>query len=139
MQNVVEELVLLVPQSDAGLAEVVHRLRDVQEVLEELGGDIFVDRIVLRQLERDAHEIQGVHGHPAGSVRLIDVAAGRQLGAAVEDADVVQAEKSALEYVAALGVLAVHPPGEVQNQLVENSLQESEVAPAAALLAVHLI
>ena len=50
---------------------------------------------------------------PVGSVR-----------AAVEDADVVEAEEAALEDVAALRVLAVDPPGEVQHQLVEHALEE---------------
>ena len=56
--------------------------------------------------------------------RLVDVPAGGQLRAAVEHADVVEAEESALEDVAALGVLAIHPPGEVQHQLVEHALEE---------------
>ena len=72
--------------------------------------------------------LSAVHRHPGGAVRLVDVAAGRQRRAAVEHADIVEAEKAALEDVAALGVLAVHPPGEVQHQLVEHALQEGEVA-----------
>ena len=48
--------------------------------------------------------------------------------AAVEDADVVQAEKAALEDVAALRVLAVDPPGEIQHQLVEDAFEERQVA-----------
>ena len=80
VQHVVEELVLVVPQADASvLADVAHRLGDVQEVLEELGRDVLVDVVVLRQLQRDAHQIQRVHRHPAGAVRLVDVAAGGQL------------------------------------------------------------
>ena len=47
---------------------------------------------------------------------------------AVERADVVEAEEAALEDVVALGVLAVHPPGEVEEQLVEDALEEVEVA-----------
>ena len=110
------------------LADVVHGLGDVQEVLEELGGDVLVDGVVQRQLERDAHQVQAVHRHPARAVGLVDVPAGRQRRAAVEDADVVEAEEAALEDVAALGVLAVHPPGEVEHQLVEDALEEREVA-----------
>ena len=37
--------------------------------------------------------------------------------AAVENADIVEPEKSALEDIAALDVLAVDPPGEVDSQL----------------------
>ena len=60
--------------------------------------------------------------------------AGGQRLAAVEHADVVQAEEAALKDVHALGVLAVHPPGEVQQQLVEDALQKRAVARAATLL-----
>ena len=107
-------------------------------MLEELAGDVLVDVIVLGELERDAHQIERIHRHPAGAVGLVDVAAGRQLRAAVEHADVVEAEKSALEDVAAHGVLAVHPPGEIEHQLVEHALQEFQVALAPMVLAVDL-
>ena len=50
----------------------------------------------------------------------------------VEHADIVEAEEAALEDVQALRVLAVHPPGEVQQQLVKDALQEIQVAVAAA-------
>ena len=49
---------------------------------------------------------------------------------AVDRADVVQAEEAALEDVVAVGVLAVDPPGEVDQQLVEDPGQEIEVAAA---------
>ena len=62
------------------------------------------------------------------------MAAGGQRCAAVEDADVVEAEEAALEDVVAVGVLAVDPPGEVEQQLVEDALQEGAVAlPVIAL------
>ena len=80
---------------------------------------------MLRQLERDAQHVQAVHRHPAGAVGLLDVAAGGQRRAAIEDADVVQAQESALENVVALCVLAVHPPGEIQQQLVKHALAET--------------
>ena len=70
-------------------------------------------------------------GHPGGAVRLLQVAPGGQRGAAVEDADVVEAEEAALEDVLAEAVLAVHPPGEVQHELVEGRLEEVEIGLAA--------
>jgi hypothetical protein len=39
---------------------------------------------------------------------------------AVEGADVVQAQEAPLEEVVVLGVLTVDPPGEVEQQLVED-------------------
>src|SRR4029450_4937546 len=66
------------------------------------------------------------------------MAAGRQRPAAIEDADVVEAEEAALKDVHALGVLAVDPPREVEQQLMEDALEELQVA-AAALLLVDLV
>ena len=60
---------------------------------------------------------------PAGGKRL----------AAVEDADIVETEKAALKNVSALGILAVHPPGEIQQQFLKNPLEKFAVALAAAL------
>src|SRR5262249_48253853 len=68
-----------------------------------------------------------VHRHPACAVGLADEAACRQRLAAVEDSDVVEAQKTALKEVATVDVLAVHPPGEVEHQLVEDALQKREV------------
>ena len=105
MEHVVEELVLLVPERDALAGDVVHRARDVEEVLEELGRHVLVDGVLAGQFERDDEHVQAVHAHPGRAVRLLEVAAGRQRRAAVEDADVVEAEEAALEDVVPLGSL----------------------------------
>ncbi len=97
VQLVVIELVLVVPQAEALRPTPLIAAGDVEEVLEEFGRDVLVDRIVLRQFQRDAHQVQAIHRHPARAVGLVDVAAGRQRRAAVEDADVVEAEEAALE------------------------------------------
>ena len=68
----------------------------------------------------------------------VEISAAGQRLAAVEHADVVQPQEPALEDVAAVRVLAVDPPGEVQQQLVEDALQKRQVAGVAALLAVDL-
>ena len=62
------------------------------------------------------------------------MSAGRKRRAAIEDADVVQTEEAALEDVHPLGVLAIHPPREVDQQLVEDALEELTIADAAATL-----
>ena len=87
-----------------------------------------------RQLDRDLEHVLAEQRHPGGAVRLLEVAAGRQRRAAIEDADVVEPEESALEQVAAAAVLAIHPPGEVQQQLVEDALEPVDVAVAAVRL-----
>src|SRR6266446_9817639 len=103
-------------------------------MLEKLRGDVFVDMILEGELQRDAHQVEGVHRHPGGAVGLVDITAGRQRGAAVEKADIVEAEKPALKDVVSLDVLAVHPPGEIEHQLVEDTFEESPVALAAVVL-----
>src|SRR5438093_1422500 len=79
------------------------------------------------QLERDAHQVERVHRHPGGAVGLVDVTAVRQLCVTVEDADVVEPEKPALENISALDVLAVDPPSEVQHQLMEDPFEKLAV------------
>ena len=87
-----------------------------------------------RELDADLEHVLAEQRHPGGAVGLLEVAAGRQRRAAVEDADVVEAEEAALEDVLAEAVLAVDPPGEVQQQLAEGALQEVDVAAAAQRL-----
>ena len=91
-----------------------------------------------RELDRDLEHVLAEHRHPRGAVGLLEVAAGRQLGAAVEDADVVEAEEAALEHALAQAVLAIHPPREVDEELAEGALEELEV-PLAALRLLHAV
>ncbi len=42
LQHVVEEPVFLIPQSHAIVAAVAHRVRDVNEMLPEFAGDVFI-------------------------------------------------------------------------------------------------
>ena len=53
----------------------------------------------------------------------------RQWRAAVEYADVIEAEKSTRENITSLRIFAIHPPVEVQHQSLEAPLQEPEVGP----------
>ncbi len=53
MQHVVIKFVRFVPESDSFAAEIVHRAGDPEEMFEELGRDIFVNRICARQLQSD--------------------------------------------------------------------------------------
>ena len=129
MQDVVEEAILLIPQADALAAHVVEGVGDVDKVLKELGGHILVGRLGAGQLQGDGQHVQAVHGHPGGAVGLLDVAAGGQGRAAIKDADVVQPQKAALKDVVAVGILAVDPPGKVEQQLVKDPLQERRCRP----------
>ena len=89
---------------------------------------------MLRQFERDAHEVERIHRHPTRAVGLVDETAGRQRRAAIKHADVVESEEAALKNVAALSVLAVDPPGEVEHELVEHTFEKREVAGVVGFL-----
>src|SRR4051794_23811368 len=58
----------------------------------------------------------------------------RQRRTAVEDADVIESEEAAAKDVLAAGVFAVHPPGEIDHQLLKDALEEFEVACPFELL-----
>ena len=124
MEDVVEEAVLLVPQ-----ALRVHRVDDEHEVLDELHLDVGPRVVLRRQDPRHLQHGEGVEGHPAGAVGLLEAAARRQVRA-VDRADVVEAEEAAGEEVVALGVHPVDPPGEVHQQLRHQPRQEVGVAAA---------
>ena len=113
-QEVVVEAVLLVPH--AVLPGLVHGRGDIDEVLDELEDHVLVGGVVGGELHGELEHVLREEGHPRRAVRLLQIAAGRQRGAPVEDADVVETEEAALEDVLAEPVLAVHPPGEVQQR-----------------------
>src|SRR5262245_32951498 len=69
-----------------------------------------------------------IHAVPSACSRWPPVGKG---ALPVEHADVVEAEEPALEHVLAEPVLAIHPPGEVQRELVEGRLEEVEVGLAS--------
>ena len=124
-QPVVEHAVGVVPQADA-----VQRVADGGEVLEERLHQVHRGPVAAAVQDRGD---RGHHGrvarHPAGAVGLLEPSGDGQVRA-VDRADVVQAHEPALEQVRALGVLAVDPPGEVDQQLVEHAGQEVQVVPA---------
>ncbi len=129
-QQIVEEAVLLVPHLVVMLAATVHRIGDPHEMLDELEGDLLVDRVVLGQDEGDLQHVLAIERHPRRPVRLLQRASGRQRRAAIEDADVVETQEAAGEDVAPRRVLAVDPPVEIQHQPLERALQEPQVGPA---------
>ena len=117
-----------------GARAVVHGVGDVEEMFEELGGDVFVGLIFEGEFDGDGEHVEAEGGHPGGAVGLIEMGAAGKRCAAVEEADVVQAQEAALEDVAAFGVLAIDPPGEVDEQFLEDALEEEAVArPTLAL------
>ena len=120
---IVEEPVLLVPQP-------IHRGGDRGEMLEELGRDVLVGPVMVGEAERHLEHVEAVFRHPRGAVGLLEHAPAGQRRRAVEGSDVVEPEKPALEHVVAERVLAVHPPGEIDQELVEDAREEVEVLAA---------
>src|SRR6185369_6912327 len=62
------------------------------------------------------------------------MAAGRQWCTAIENTDVIEAEKTALKDVHAISVFPIDPPGEIQQQLLEDPLEENRIAHSTSLL-----
>src|SRR6266566_1787549 len=112
---------------------MVNGVSDIKEVLPELAGYVFICRILFGQLHGDGKHVEAVHSHPAGSVRLFDVATGWKRSASIEDADVVQSEKPALEDIAAFAVLPIDPPCEIEKQFLKHAREEGAVTGTSAL------
>src|SRR5205807_5697088 len=126
-----EKPILVIPHARIA-TDVYHRGSDPQEMLDKLEHHALLDRIPERQLNSDLEHVLAEEGHPGGAVGLFQVAARRQGGAAIEDADVVQPQEAAFKDVAPVAVLAVDPPGEVHEQLLEGMCQ-----PAAGTLSLR--
>ena len=100
-------------------------------MLDELLNQVRIHRSCERQLHGDLEHVLAEQRHPSGSIRLVQVSAGRQRRAAIEHPDVVQSQEAALEDVGPCAVLAIHPPREVEQQLLERALQPVEVTRSA--------
>ena len=77
VQDVVEELVFIIPERYSHAADVVQRFRDIQEVFKELAGEILVDGVFSSELEGDGKHVQAIHAHPSRPICLAEVATGR--------------------------------------------------------------
>ena len=119
---IVVEAVFLVPEPVT--AEGVDGIGDVDEVLEELGGDVLVGGAVQGQFDGHGEHEQAVGSHPCGAVGLVEVPSARQGTGAVKHPDIVEPEESAAEDVAPFHILAVDPPSEIQQQLLKGLLQK---------------
>src|SRR5262249_5935941 len=110
-----------------------HRSGDAEEVAQEFQSHVNVVGIVRGKFQRNLQHILAEQGHPCGAVRLLEIAAGRQRRTAVENADIVQSQKSALEKIAPGRIFAIDPTGEIQQQLPEGILEKLDVFVSAEL------
>src|SRR5205814_9714590 len=68
---------------------------------------------------------------PRGAVGVLGDAASWQGLRTIEYGDVIEPEKAAGKEVVAFGVLAIHPPGKVEQQLLRHAFKKRGVALAA--------
>src|SRR5918996_3730531 len=134
MNPVIEKAVFRLPEAPDLFSHMVNSVGDPHEMLEEFSGNVFIGRVGAGQIQGDGQHIQGVHGHPGRSIGLFQMTSSREGRASVKNADVVQSQKAPLKDVATFVVLAVDPPGEIQQQLVEQALQEKSIGLAGDLL-----
>ena len=129
--QVLEEAGVGIPQRHPAVGMAADGVGDGEELLVGLHGDVLVVPVFGRQFERHHRHVEREHRHPAGGVGLLQAVARRQRLRPVDDRDVVEAEEAAFEDVLAVGILAVDPPGVIQQQLVKDPLQETAIALAA--------
>ena len=125
LELIVIKAVFLVPQT--GTAERIHRVADADEMLEEFRGHVFVNRIGLCEFQRHGKHREAIESHPGGSVRLLEESASWERLRTIENADVIETEETAGEKIVAFGVFAVHPPGEIEQQLLECAFKKSAI------------
>src|SRR5215469_17089659 len=133
-QEVVIETVFFVPHLVVMVANPVHGISNPDKVLIEAVSHFFINRVVLGKNESDLQHDLAVERNPCGAVRLFDDSAGGQVGTAIKYANVIQAEKSPGEDVASVGVFAVYPPGEIDQQALETLFQKGEIGFAPLIL-----
>src|SRR5579864_8373529 len=99
-------------------------------MLAELEGHILIVWIGHRQFDSDFEHVLAEERHPRRPIGLLQIAACRQRRVAIEHADVVEAQEATLEYIPPEAILAIDPPGEIQEQLLEAALEPLLVALA---------
>src|SRR5213080_2648932 len=106
-------------------------------MFEKLGRDVFVNVIFAREFNRNPHQVQRKHSHPTRAIALFKMATVEKGGAAIEYADVIESEESALKDIVTFGIFSIHPPGKGEQQFMEDRIQECAVA-FAGLFALDL-
>src|SRR6202022_2013221 len=120
VQHVVVEAIFPVPQLNTIGGEVVHGMSDIDEMLKKLAGNIAIGAVLSRKFQGNSEHVQAVHAHPAGTIRLLDMAPAGQRYVTVKNANIIQSQEAALEDILPSIVLAIDPPGEVEQQLLED-------------------
>src|SRR6185312_8822905 len=125
---IVVKTVFLIPE--AGAAEAVDRVRDGYKVFEKFRRDILIRRVFGGKFKGGGQHDRAIRGHPRRAICLFKRTAIRQWFGAVEKADVVEAEEATGKDLLAGDVFAVDPPGEVDEEFLEDTLEKNAVALA---------
>src|SRR5262245_10838409 len=102
---------------------MLHRPRHPLAIFRVLEHHFHILRIGTRRFACILVHVLSVMHHPGGTIGLFQIAAGGQWSAAIEYSDSVEAHESSLEDVPTRAVFAIHPPREIQKQLVKAALQ----------------
>src|SRR4029453_19116400 len=98
---------------------VVHGMRNIEEMFEELACNILIAGIFVSQLDCNGQKVQAVSRHPTRAVGLFHMATGGEGAASIENSDVIQPQEPTLKNVLSYGVFAVYPPGEVKKEFLK--------------------
>ena len=106
---------------------MVHGPSDIQEVPEELGRGFLISPVMFRQFERHSQHIDRIHSHPAGGISLLEFLDPRRHMVAVKYPDIIQTKETTFKNIRSIGILLVHPPGEIHQQFLKSPFQEIPV------------
>jgi len=127
---VVIEAVVIVPEARA--AERVHRVGDfATKCSKNFEANVFVAGVVFGQLQRHGEHRAAVKGHPGRAIGLLEVGRRRERPRTISNRPMLSSPRNPpAKRCLPSTVLAVDPPGEVDQQLVEHAGQKLPVAAA---------
>src|SRR5690348_2112899 len=100
-------------------------------MFKEFGRHVFIFGLLASEFQGHGQHGEAIRGHPRRTIGLFQPYVAWQRPRTVEHADVVESEKSAGEDVVALNVFPIHPPGEVNEEFLEDAAQKNTVSASA--------
>src|SRR5438874_558587 len=101
-------------------------------MLKEFRGCIFKRLIIHGDLERYVHHVECIGTHPAGTICLLQLHMAT-VKTPVEYTDIIQSEEATFKDVVPVPVLAVDPPGKIDEELLKYLFQEDQVTGSGFL------
>ena len=100
-------------------------------MFKELGSNVFVGRVLVCQFQGDRKHGQTIERHPGSPVSLLKLSSCRHWPGAVKHTDVIQTEEATGEQMLPVNVLTVHPPREIDEQLLKHTCEELPITTTA--------